>query len=180
MSEGDPVAALIARVALGDRAAFGQLYDATAPKLLGVALRILRDRAAAEEAVQEAYVKIWHAAARYRPERGSGFGWLAAIQRNQAIDLLRARPPGERRLDLALELPDPAPGPEAAAVAADERVRLDACIGELPVERARAVRAAYLEGWSYEELARAHGVPLNTMRTWLRRALIRLRACLTR
>jgi RNA polymerase sigma-70 factor, ECF subfamily len=176
----DELDALLARVALGDRAAFRELYGKTAGKLLGVSLRILRDRASAEEAVQEAYVKIWHQAQRYRPDRGSALGWLVAIQRNQAIDMLRAERHSTRTFEAAVDVADDAPGPEAAAVAAGERARIDACLGELPAPRAQAVKAAYLEGWSYDELARAHDVPLNTMRTWLRRALIRLRECLTR
>lgn len=180
MSEPDPIAALLARVARGDQLAFRRLYNVSAPKLLGVAIRILRDRAVAEEALQEAFVKIWLQAGRYQPEHGSGIGWLSTIQRNQAIDLLRAKSMNDRNLELATDLPDGAPRPEAAAVASGERARINACLRELPAERAGAVCAAYLEGWSYEELARSHGVPINTMRTWLRRALIRLRQCLTR
>lgn len=181
MTGGEELEALLARVALGDRAAFRRLYERTAPKLLGVALRILRDRAVAEDAVQEAFVKIWHAADGFRPQRGGALGWLIAVQRNKAIDILRSRRPSTGKaadLDAARDIPDPRPGPQAAAETADDRRRLEACLGELPAERAAAVCAAYLEGWSYDELARHNGVPLNTMRTWLRRALIRLRECL--
>ncbi len=100
------------------------------------------------------------------------------IVRNQAIDLLRARRAPARDIASMPEIPDAGPGPEASALASDDRRRLDACFGALPPERASAVRAAYVEGFSYEELARRHAVPLNTMRTWLRRALISLRECL--
>ncbi len=184
MSEGkktDPLGELLGRVAVGDRRAFDRLYVATAPKLLGIAMRILRgDRATAEEAVQEAFVKIWHQAHRFRPSRGNALGWLIVIQRNQAIDLLRAGRPHGQPLEAALNVADSAPGPEAATIASSARALIEACLDELPATRAEAVKSAYIEGWSYEELARAHGVPLNTMRTWLRRALIRLRECLTR
>jgi RNA polymerase sigma-70 factor, ECF subfamily len=176
----DEISALIAGTASGDRHSFRRLYERTAPKLLGVALRILRDRATAEDAVQEAFVKVWHAADQFRPTRGSGLAWLVTIQRNKAIDVLRSRRAPAAGLDAAVDLPDPAPGPAARAEASDERRRIDACLGELAPERADAVRSAYLEGHTYQDLARSHGVPLNTMRTWLRRALILLRECLSR
>ena len=77
-----------------------------------------------------------------------------------------------------LDLADQGPTPEASALGADDRRRIEGCLGTLPRDRAAAVTAAYVEGWSYEELARRFDVPLNTMRTWLRRALISLRECL--
>jgi RNA polymerase sigma-70 factor (ECF subfamily) len=171
---------LLARCGLGDRAAFRALYAATGPKLFGVALRILGNRGDAEEAVQEAFVKIWRGAGRFDAGRGSAAGWLVSIARNQAIDALRARRAPARDLAELPELADRGPTPEASALGADERRRIAGCLGELPPDRAAAVRGAYLEGWSYEELAHRFDVPLNTMRTWLRRSLIRLRECLTR
>jgi RNA polymerase sigma-70 factor (ECF subfamily) len=178
--EQEEIAELIARCGLGDRAAFRRLYDLTASKLHGVTLRILGGRAEAEEALQEAYVKIWHNAGRYQAGRGSPVGWMVSIARNQAIDLLRARRVAPRDVAEMTDLPAPGPGPEAAAMMADDRRRLEACLGGLAPERAAAVRAAYMEGHTYEDLARRHAVPLNTMRTWLRRSLISLRECLGR
>jgi RNA polymerase sigma-70 factor (ECF subfamily) len=172
--------ALLARCGLGDRRAFAALYAAMGAKLFGVALRILGNRAEAEEASQEAFVKIWHSAGRFRADRGSAAGWLVAIARNQAIDTLRARRAPTRDIATMPELPDGAPGPEARAAGADEWRRIAACLGELPDDRSAAVRAAYLEGFSYAELAERFAVPLNTMRTWLRRALITLRECMGR
>ena len=174
----EDIAGLLARCGLGDRAAFARLYGAMGGKLYGVAYRILGNRSDAEEAVQEAFVKIWHGAGRFRAERGSAQGWLVSIARNQAIDLLRARRAPARDIAEMQELADPKPGPEAGALAADDRRRIERCLEALPKDRARAVRAAYVEGWSYDELARHFDVPLNTMRTWLRRALISLRECL--
>jgi RNA polymerase sigma-70 factor (ECF subfamily) len=175
---GDDIEGLLARCGLGDRAAFARLYAVTGPKLYGVALRILGNRSDAEEAVQEAYVKIWHGAGRFHAGRGSALGWLVAIARNQAIDQLRARRAPARDIADMVELSDPGPTPEASAMGADDRRRIENCLGALPRDRALAVKAAYVEGWSYEELARRFEVPLNTMRTWLRRALISLRECL--
>lgn len=174
----DNTAKLLARCAMGDRAAFRALYDASAPKLFGVSLRILGSRAEAEEALQEAYVKIWNNAGRYQAGRGAALGWMVSVVRNQAIDALRARRAPTRDIADMPELADAGPGPEARAMASDDRRRLESCFGALPPDRASAVRAAYVEGFSYEELAQRHRVPLNTMRTWLRRALISLRECL--
>jgi RNA polymerase sigma-70 factor, ECF subfamily len=174
------VAGLLARVALRDRAAFTRLYSLTSAKLFGVVLRILRDRAEAEEALQEVYVRVWLRAGQYAAGRARPMTWLITIARNHAIDLVRMRAAQGADIEEAERIADPAPGPEAAAVLASERTRIDLCLGELETDRAGAVRAAYVEGYSYEELATRFGVPLNTMRTWLRRSLLRLRECLER
>ena len=169
---------LLSRCALGDRSAFRRLYDLAAPKLYGVSLRILGNRGDAEDAAQEAFVKIWHSAGRYRPERGGGAGWLVAIARNVAIDRLRARRAPTRDIADMVDLADPGPTPEATAASTDERRRIARCLDRLPADRARAVQAAYVEGYSYADLARSLDVPINTIRTWLRRSLIALRKCL--
>lgn len=177
----DKIENLIARVALRDRAAFDQLYDATSAKLFGTCLRVLNNRTEAEEAVQEVFIKIWLKADRFAVTPQSPMSWLIAIARHQAIDRLRARRDTAGTIDdAALEIRDPAPGPEARAVAAGERRQLDACLAELEGDRADAVRRAYMAGDSYADLAERHGVPLNTMRTWLRRSLMRLKECLQR
>lgn len=175
----DDIAGLIARVALADRAAFRDLYTRTSAKLFGVCLRILRDRSEAEEALQEVYVKVWQRAGRYVQSGFSPISWLVAVTRNHCLDRLRGRKPAGEDIDLALDVAEPGPDPEESAIGRGERARIDACLGELDTDKADAVRGAYLDGYSYEELAERHGVPLNTMRTWLRRSLIRLRECLT-
>jgi RNA polymerase sigma-70 factor (ECF subfamily) len=173
------IAGLIARVALRDRAAFRDLYERTSAKLFGVCLRILRDRSEAEEALQEVYVKVWQRADRYVQSGFSPISWLVAVARNHCLDLLRARKPAGEDIDLALDIADAGPDPEQAALKGSERARIDACLGQLEDDKADAVRGAYLDGYSYEELAERHGVPLNTMRTWLRRSLLKLRECLS-
>ncbi|HTM78339.1 MAG TPA: sigma-70 family RNA polymerase sigma factor [Devosia sp.] len=170
--------ALIARCALRDRAAFRTLYQRTSAKLFGVVLRILKDRSEAEEAIQEVYVKIWQRADRYSAGPYSPISWLVAVARNHALDMLRARRPVAADIDAALEVPDAGPNPERAAEDSDERGRIEHCLGTLDPERADAVRGAYLDGYSYDELAQRYAVPLNTMRTWLRRSLLKLRECL--
>ncbi|PWK68439.1 sigma-70 family RNA polymerase sigma factor [Aminobacter sp. AP02] len=171
---------LIVRTSMKDRAAFDLLYRQTSSKLFGVCLRVLNDRANAEEALQEVFVKIWTKADRFAASELSPISWLVAIARNHAIDRIRARRQAPLAIDEALEVADPAPGPEAAALAGDEAGRIKGCLEELDKERAAAVRGAYLKGESYAELAERHGVPLNTMRTWLRRSLLKLRECLER
>lgn len=179
MTTRDDVEQMILRVGLGDRAAFSALYDATSAKLFGVCLRILNDRAEAEDALQDAFVRIWQKASSYAVNGYSPMTWLITLTRNLAIDRLRARKSGNVDIDEVHDLRDTGPTPEAAAVAASERSRLDGCLNELDADRAAAVRGAYLEGHSYDELAAQFAVPLNTMRTWLRRSLIKLKDCLS-
>lgn len=169
---------LLGRCGLGDREAFRALYALASSKLFGVSYRILQHRGDAEEATQEAFVRVWQNAGRFQPSRGNGAGWMVAIARNAAIDRLRQRRAPTRDIADMVDLADPGPTPEVSAAAAQDRRRIEGCLDALPEDRARAVRGAYLEGHTYDELAQSFGVPLNTMRTWLRRALIALRKCL--
>ncbi|MGR3323418.1 MAG: sigma-70 family RNA polymerase sigma factor [Pseudooceanicola sp.] len=180
MSSREEIEALIARCALRDRDAFGALYTATSAKLFGICLRVLNSRAEAEDALQEVYVKVWRNASKYSAGTYSPMTWLITIARNHAIDRLRARRSGAAGMDEADAVPDSAPGPEALAIADSERGRLVACLAELDGDRARAVRLAYLHGETYADLAARFEVPLNTMRTWLRRSLMKLKECLLR
>ena len=173
------IADLIARCAMRDRAAFRSLYERTSAKLFGVTLRILKDRSEAEEAIQEVYVKIWQRADRYVAGSTSPISWLVAVARNHALDILRARRPMSDDIDVALEIPDTGPSPERATQDSQERGQIEKCLATLETDRADAVRGAYLDGYSYEELAERYAVPLNTMRTWLRRSLLKLKDCLT-
>ncbi len=180
MNARSEIEAIIARIGIGDRAAFSTLYDATSAKLFGVCLRVLNNRADAEDALQDAYVRIWQNADRYAAGGYSPMTWLITLTRNLAIDRLRARKAPTVELDQVHELRDRGPTPELAAIAASEKSRVDTCLEELAPERAGAVRGAYLRGETYRELAERLDVPLNTMRTWLRRSLLQLRECLAR
>ncbi len=172
---------LIARVALKDRDAFSKLYDATSAKLFGVSLRVLNNRPAAEDAMQDSFVKIWKNAHRYQVNGLSPMTWLITIARNTAIDRLRATRKGHQDIDTpGMELAASGPSPEQSVIAASEAKRLINCLDELAEDRGTAVRGAYLDGKSYAELAEAFSVPLNTMRTWLRRGLTSLRECMSR
>ncbi len=180
MSTAAEIEALIARVALGDRGAFSTLYDLTNAKLFGVCLRVLGNRARAEDVLQETYIKVWRHATKYASNGMSPMTWLITIARNTAIDRLRASRQTQEIEGVADRLVAPGPTPEQTAVARGEAARIADCLGQLAPPRDKAVRGAYLEGLSYAELAETFGVPLNTIRTWLRRSLISLRECLER
>ena len=178
-SAGDDVSRLLQRTALKDRTAFDQLYARTSAKLFGVCLRILNDRSEAEDALQDVFIKIWRKADSYAVSELSPITWLVAVARHQAIDRIRRRKPRTAELDDAVEIADERqPDPEMQAIATGQKQKLDGCLGELELDRAQAVRGAYLDGLSYAELAQRYDVPLNTMRTWLRRSLMKLKDCL--
>jgi RNA polymerase sigma-70 factor (ECF subfamily) len=171
----------LSRVARGEAAALKDVYERTSAKLLGVCLRILKEPGEAEDVLQEVYVNVWRNAAAYDRDRASPITWLATIARNRAIDRLRARGPRPAEpIEAALEVADPSPSAETALEAADHHRRLHACLGELDGVHQQAIRRAFLDGETYEALARRTGVPVGTMKSWIRRALIRLKACLRR
>lgn len=180
MPTRDDVETLIARVKLRDQAAFSALYAATSAKLFGICLRVLNNQSEAEEALQEVYIRIWRKADAYSAGGYSPMTWLITLARNIAIDKLRARRAPSEDIDSVPDLAAPDPTPEAEAISASEMRRIAACLEELDAGRAAAVRGAYLQGDSYRDLAARYDVPLNTMRTWLRRSLLTLRDCLTR
>ncbi len=171
-------AALLA-CAAGDRAALRVLYDSEAPRMIGVALRVLRRRALAEEAVQDAFVQIWRKAASFDPTRGDGRTWIYAILRNRALNILR----GESRTDLVddfapMELASEEDDPETLVTKLSEAGALRRCLERLDGERRQAILLAYVHGLSHGELAGRMGVPLGTAKSWIRRSLGTLRECL--
>jgi RNA polymerase sigma-70 factor (ECF subfamily) len=177
MTPGE-LSSLIGRVSLGDRQAFRSLYAQTSAKLFAICLRILKDRGTAEECLQDVYVKIWQNSSKFSVSEYGPIAWLAAIARNDAIDSLRRRKPQSVDIDDALDIASEAPDPEANSISASEMARIESCLGTLKPDQAQAVRSAYLDGYSYQDLAERYHLPLNTLRTWLRRSLLTLRACL--
>ena len=134
--------------------------------------------------MQEAFVRIWRNSWRYKSNGLSPISWMSAVARNHAIDRLRAR---RRRGeghggpdDSALTVPDRRPGPEKQTQMREDAERIVRCLGELEEKKAEAVRRAYLQGETHAELSERFSVPVNTMKTWLRRSLIALRGCLER
>ncbi|KQN93160.1 RNA polymerase subunit sigma [Sphingomonas sp. Leaf231] len=166
--------------ALEDRAAFRQLYAMTSAKLFGICLRICGERQAAEDVLQDVYVQVWRRAGAFEPGRASPITWLATIARNRALDWRRAHARAPFAGGAAMpEIADPATGAEQGLLDADEGARLRACLEQLEVRQRHAIRTAFYEGVTYAELALREAVPLATMKSMVRRALIRLRGCLS-
>jgi RNA polymerase sigma factor (sigma-70 family) len=169
----------LGRVAAGDSAALKQVYDATSAKLFGVCLRILNDRSEAEDVLQEVYTTVWAKAGQFEAGRASPITWLAALARNRAID--RLRQVGRRSLspiDDAAAVPDDGVSAFDQLSASQEALRLDGCLSQLEDVQQKAVRAAFFGGLTYEEVATTFAVPLGTMKSWIRRSLQKLKACL--
>jgi RNA polymerase sigma factor (sigma-70 family) len=163
----------------GDRAAFHRLYDLTSAKLFGVCLRICGERQSAEDVLHEVYLTVWKRAAGFEPGRASPITWLATIARNRAIDWRRANPAHRHASsDEAPELPDDRPLASAAMEDAEEAQRLHLCLDTLDPQQRDAIRTAFFDGVTYAEFAERRALPLGTVKSWVRRGLIRLKACL--
>lgn len=173
------LSAALARVATGDRAALRQVYDLTSAKLFGVCLRISQDREAAEDILQDVYIKVWNRAGRFDPTRASPITWLCAIARNTAIDARRASAgPAMVGAELAAEIADDRALAPELIDAEQDRARIFDCLEGLEEKQGRAIRAAFFDGFTYSQLAERMAVPLGTMKSWVRRGLLQLRECL--
>jgi len=174
----DALGELLSRSALGDRAAFARLYQATSSKLYGVALRILRREDWAEEVLQECYVSVWRHAAEYRPGLAAPMTWMTSIVRNRCLDWLR-RPNPEPLDDEALqEIESGNPGPLTLLEQGRDSAALARCLRGLEPKQRQAIALAFFDGLSHAELAQHLREPLGTVKTWVRRGLARLRTCL--
>jgi RNA polymerase sigma-70 factor (ECF subfamily) len=170
---------LLVAVAKGDAAAFEQLYGATRAKLYGVLLRILGRPELADEVMQETYLKVWKMAAKFDPTVASPITWMVAIARNRAIDIVRKK--GEVSIEEepdALNVAADTPPPLARREMNEELKRLLSCLGKLDPEKQRIVLLAYYSGWSRDQLAKKLDIPVNTIKTWLRRSLLEIRGCM--
>jgi RNA polymerase sigma-70 factor (ECF subfamily) len=173
---GEDLATLLARSALGDRAAFRALHDLTFRQLFGVIRRIVGDNAQAEEALQDVYVRIWQSAHAFDATRGSALAWMASVARYRAIDLVRRNAVRDAPAVEGAEgapLAEPAEGLDLADAQA-----LAHCLAQLPEEQRQCVLLAYSHGFSREELAARFDRPVGTIKSWLHRCLAALRACL--
>lgn len=181
-ADRDYLRSLLQATAGGDRQAFERLYQRTSAKLFGICLRILSERNHAEEALQDVYLAIWRKAGLYDGERASPITWLAQIARNKAIDHLRASKPERlaQPIDFAGELSDDGVGLSELAEARDDHRRLRRCFDELSGEQRKVIHIAFFEGCTYEEIATRSETPLGTVKSWIRRGLLKLKSCLQR
>jgi RNA polymerase sigma-70 factor, ECF subfamily len=171
-----PLPQLISASARGDRA-FAALYAQTSAKLFGIALRILRQRELAEEALQESFVAVWERARDYDSARGSAMGWLVTIVRHCAIDQLRRRAARPESGSVAGAVLPTLAAFDSTDSGAELRA-LQRCLDELDEQPRRAVLLAYCYGLTRDELATRLGAPVGTVKSWLRRSLERLQKCL--
>jgi RNA polymerase sigma factor (sigma-70 family) len=174
------IATALGRISEGDRAALQQVYRLTSAKLFGVCLRILGERSEAEDVLQEVYLIVWRKAATFDPGRASPMTWLISIARNRCIDQLRATRQSRQMqpIDAADTVADAALPTDRAMESGEANVRLHACLDTLAERERVALRGAFFDGSTYEEMAARMSVPLGTMKTWIRRAMIKLKSCL--
>jgi RNA polymerase sigma-70 factor (ECF subfamily) len=176
----EDLAELIARVALRDQGAYRRLYDATAAKLFGIAVRILRDHGRAEEVLQDAFVNVWNGAASYNASLSAPMTWLITIVRNRTLDYIRRvdHDSVEFDDDLAAVLESESAGPQDLVLRSESAAALTICMGRLEAGQRQAIAFSYFQGLSHSELARNLQVPIGTVKTWIRRGLERLKRCL--
>jgi|SRR5678815_2467117 RNA polymerase sigma-70 factor (ECF subfamily) len=177
------LADLLARTALSDQAAFAELYRLAAPHLYGVALRILREPALAEDLLQEAFVNVWHHAGSYNAAKAKPQTWLTSIVRNRCLDQLRRREPDTVTLtrdddEPEMELEGIGPTPEELLLSGADANSVRSCIEGLEGGQRQAIALAFVQGLSHAELAVHLRQPLGTVKSWVRRGLERLKKCL--
>lgn len=165
--------------ASGDKLALKRIYDAESARMLGVAQRLLKRRALAEEAVQDAFILIWRHAARFDPERGAGLTWIYAILRNRSLSILR----DEKRMEtsdtpVAEETASEEDDPETVMSKLSDAKALHACLETLPPQRRGIVLLAFVQGLTHGEIAGRLHIPIGTVKSWIRRSLIALKECL--
>jgi RNA polymerase sigma-70 factor, ECF subfamily len=171
---------LLVAVAGGDQLAFEKLYERVSPQVLGVALRVLRDRSLAEEVTQEVLVEVWRKAARFDPERGSGSGWITTLAHRRAVDRVRSEQASRDRDDRVSRRDEARAFDE---VADEVQIRLDhwqvrRALATLTERQREAIELAYFGGHTYRDVARVLGIPEGTAKSRLRDGLLRLRAAL--
>ena len=176
----EKLAALLAQAGLGNRAAFADLYEATKSKLFAVSLRIVRERHIAEEVLQDSFVNIWNNATKYAAGQSAPMTWMTAIVRNRSLDIVR-RPFLEVQDEddfFAINMEDERPGPDDQLVASRDQAKIEHCMKGLDGEQKQTISLAFFQGLSHSEVASHLGKPLGTVKTHIRRGLLKLKGCL--
>jgi RNA polymerase sigma-70 factor, ECF subfamily len=174
----DPATALLLRVADGDQDAFAQLYDSLSPRVFGLIVRVLVDRAQSEEVLQEVFLEVWQSASRFAPNRGQGRTWVLTMAHRRAIDRVRSAQASRDRDALAGRR-DLAVAPEGVAEQVESKIegeRVASALTRLPDVQREAITLAYYGGYSQSEIAVLTSTPLGTVKTRMRDGLTRLRA----
>ena len=179
-TDSTQLARLIASVAIGDRAAYRSLYDATSPKLFAIALRILRDEGRAEDVLQDSFVNVWKSAAGYNVSLSAPMTWLITIVRNRALDYLRRNDNMTIALDddLIATLETDTKSPSDLASGSEQAILVRRCLERLEGGQKQAIAFAYFQGLTHSELAASLKVPMGTVKTWIRRGLEKMRHCI--
>lgn len=175
------LAGLIRAVALGDQDAMSRLYDLTNRIVFGLTLRMLGDHATAEEVTLDVYVQVWRQASNYTPDRGKPISWLLIMARSRAIDRIRAARHVKHEsepLETALSFPAIVEDPEDGSIFAEQRRTIRAALSLLSPDQREAIELAYFSGLSQTEIAAKLGLPLGTIKTRTRSALMKLRQSL--
>jgi RNA polymerase sigma-70 factor (ECF subfamily) len=178
--------ALLERVARQDQAALKPLYDACSGKLYGLAMRVVGQRELAEDVLQEAFLTIWRSAPDYVSSLSPPMAWMGLIVRSRALDIFRRRKSEGSQLtqelddELTQKLASEAPGPADMAQSGQQSSALNGCLQQLENKQLEVLSLAYLRDLSHGELAQQLGLPLGTVKTWIRRGLEQLRLCMAR
>lgn len=171
---------LIGRCALRDRSAFGSLYQATSAGVFGFLVNMLRDRAAAEEVLQDAYMQLWQKSASYNAERGLPLTWIMSLARYRALDYMRRQSTRTRHESNFAQEPlqqESATSDSEVAEGVNDQ-HLNVCLDRLQDKARESVVKAYCEGYTHEELSASMGTPIGTVKSWIRRSIKRLKECL--
>jgi RNA polymerase sigma-70 factor, ECF subfamily len=180
----DPLVDIVRRVAKGDQAALGQLYDVTSAAVYGLVRRMLGDASAAEEITIDVYSQVWRLAPGYSEEKGSPTTWLLVLARSRALDHLRSvtRRIREREhpIEFVAELSHPGPNPEMTVISENRRQIIQAVLADLPPEQLELIQMAFFEGLTHNEVAERTGIPLGTIKSRIRAGMTRMRELLER
>lgn len=182
MFDDEQLKRLLERVSQRDQNAFKELYSITNGHLFGITLRVLRDRSISEDVLQEIYIKIWRHAAEFHTDRGTAIGWMRGISNHAAIDELRRskrRPVVDTSNDLdtwANEEPDPV----TLVIAGAGNKALMTCLGEIGDNERTSLVYAYVHGMTHSEVATHLSSPVGSVKSWIKRGLVKLKECLSR